>query len=229
MNSKIVVFTSILLASGLYSLSFLLPQEVLIESFESKTSLGKNVYNKIGLISTKEKDIWLMNQNHSELKGNWDELKIVVDKTKTPYQANFFQLKGNKEIEYRISCFKCHANGPRAIRPNYNSQKVSNNVFDKIQVFLWNLKIKHYGNIQTKQNIKVNNKYRKVPLKHPGFIANKVIKSKTCSLCHGKDSYMGREELRFQQKGTIKHLVETGAMPPWPLNLSMKEKHNLLN
>ena len=39
---------------------------------------------------------------------------------------------------------------------------------------------------------------------------------------------MGREELRFQQKGTIKHLVETGAMPPWQLNLSMKEKHNLL-
>lgn len=215
------IAVSILGVTFLVSLSTILKldKEVVIESIESKTSRGGKVFNKIKLLSDNKEDIWLMKQNHRELKGEWDELKIVVNKTKRPYKAYFSQLKNGIETEFRVSCFKCHANGPRAIRPNLKSKIINNNFVDRILVFAWNLKIKHYGNIESPQNVKLNEKYRKVPLKYEGQLDNKVIKVESCNLCHGTNSYLGRAQLVYQQKATILHLVRTGQMPPWPFKL----------
>lgn len=195
-------------------------KEVLIESIESKTAEGFHVYNKIQFIPGENKDIWLMKQNHNKLKGQWDELKIEVDKTTKPYQASYFQFEKGVESEYRVACYRCHANGPRAIRPNYKSKLVENDFLDKLTILKWNLVIKHYGKISTPQDIHLNEKQRKTPLKYMGKFDNRKIFAKTCNLCHGKDSYMGRSDLVMQQKGTILHLIRNGDMPPWPFKLS---------
>lgn len=202
--------------------------EVLIESVESKTGEGKAVYNKIKFMTEENKDIWLMKQNHTDLKGEWDELKIEVDKSSTPYKASYFQLKEGKEIEYRMSCYKCHANGPRLIRANYKSSKVKYSLKDRVTIMLWNLKIKHYGKVQTPQDIRIGSDYRKVPLKHTGRIDNKILNIKTCNLCHGENSFLGRSALVKQQVGTIMHLVKEKQMPPWPFKLSDKEMGSLI-
>jgi hypothetical protein len=202
--------------------------EILIESIESKTSAGKKIFNKIKLTSTSTKDVWEMKQNYSKLHGSWDQLKIEVDKTSKPFKASYFQYKDGVESNYRVACYKCHANGPRAIRANYKSKLVENTYLEKLKITLWNLKIKHYGEIETPQDIKLKTKYRKVPLKYIGRKDMKVIASKTCDLCHGDQSYMGRKQLVYQQKTTIKHLILNGEMSPWPLSLSAIEKEELL-
>ena len=213
------------------SLSFLqnMDRQVLIESIESKTSEGDNVYNKIKFLEGDDKDIWLMDQNHSELKGEWDNLKIEIDKTQKPFVARYFQLKNGKQTEFRVACYKCHANGPRAIRANYDSKLVKNSILDKAQIMAWNFKIKHYGTIKTPQNIKLGNEYRKIPLKYAGALDNKIIKAKACIGCHSKESFLGRTELKLQQKTTILHLVKTNQMPPWPLTLSERDKTELMS
>jgi hypothetical protein len=204
-----------------------LEREILIESIESKTSDGQNVYNKIKLSSTPDKDVWLMNQNHTDLKGDWDELKIIVDKKEKPYKAYFSQLQNGKEVNFRVACFKCHSNGPRAIRANFKSNVVSNSIIDRAQIFSWNLKIKHYGTVETPQDIKLGNKFREIPLKYEGRMDNKVINVKTCNLCHTEESILGRKKLVMQQKTTIRHLIKTGEMPPWPFKLTREDKVEL--
>jgi hypothetical protein len=214
---------------GILSLYFFITfeNEILIESVESKTSDGKKVFNKIKLKQFPQKDIWFMRQNHNELKGDWDELKITVDKSVKPYKAYYSQLKNGKEVNYRVACFKCHANGPRAIRANLKSKIVDSNFLDRAQVVAWNLKIKLYGTVETPQNIRVGVKYRKVPLKYEGRMDNKVVNIKTCNLCHSEKSFLGRKNLVLQQKTTILHLVSSGEMPPWPFKLTEQDKIEL--
>ncbi|MFT6631031.1 MAG: mono/diheme cytochrome c family protein [Bacteriovoracaceae bacterium] len=226
---KLMMAVTISGVVGILSLHSLIlfENEILIESLESNTSDGKKVFNKIKLKVFPEKDIWFMSQNHNELKGDWDQLKITVDKRVKPYKAYFSQLKNGKEVEYRVSCYKCHANGPRAIRANLKSKIVDHSFLDRAQVIAWNFKIKHYGTVETPQNIRLGAKYRKVPLKYEGRVDNKVVNLKTCSLCHSEQSFLGRKNLVLQQKTTILHLVRSGEMPPWPFKLSKEDKIEL--
>jgi cbb3-type cytochrome oxidase cytochrome c subunit len=69
-----------------------------------------------------------MGQSHNGIhytKSAWDRIKIVVDKATEPYTATYHQIKNGIEIELRAACFICHANGPRAVRPNYESSSVN--------------------------------------------------------------------------------------------------------
>ena len=136
----------------LYTLLALLggfDNSVFFESLESKTSEGEAVYNKISLSQNDHQDIWIMKQSHRGINAHkWDKIKIIVDKTKTPYEASFQQLKNNKPIEFKTSCFRCHANGPRLIRPNYQSKEVKLNSKDKLTILKWNILIKSYGEIR---------------------------------------------------------------------------------
>ena len=120
---------------------------VLFQSLESKTVTGEAVYNKIKWFSDSDKDIWMMSQSHNGPQfpeEKWDRLAIIVDKKyKT---AQFLQLKPgplqwtedlvSQQVPYRVSCFMCHANGPRAIRPTGSS------LFAEAKILLWNFKIK---------------------------------------------------------------------------------------
>jgi hypothetical protein len=213
---------SIFFGAGIVGLLFFHIQsdQILIESIESKTIEGNPVHNKISFAQNQNEDIWYMKQTHE--KGEWDELKIVVDKTQNPKRVYYYQYKNNQEVKYRASCFLCHANGPRAIRPNWESKEVKNSLKDKMVVALWNFKIKTYGKIITPQN-----KHIDPPLKYSGKLDTTPLQIKTCQRCHGSENFLGRSALQRQQVTTMVHLVDRGEMPPWPYKMSDEEKKYL--
>lgn len=214
---------------GLTNCTLSKPQ-VLIESIESKTEKNEPIFNKISFVEGKNKDTWLMKQSHKGVHAktaDWEELKIEVDKTKMPHVARFYQLKNNKEIEYRVACYLCHANGPRAIRANLNSKNIEYDLKDLYTINYWNLKIKMYGKVKTAEETSLESKKRKTPLKFEGAYMNEMLNVKTCNYCHGTESFWGRAPLKRQHFMAIKHLVKTKAMPPWPFQLSAEEEKEI--
>jgi hypothetical protein len=93
-----VVFLTLSLAITLGSLlydGFFNQAPIVFESLQSKTKSGMPVFNRIQFLPGWEQDIWLMQQSHDGLDMNyvhWDRLAIVVDKTKSPCEAAFYQL-----------------------------------------------------------------------------------------------------------------------------------------
>ena len=145
---KIYLTLPILTLALLYAgLSFWLQglDTLLIESLESKTKTGGDIYNKIKFIQKEKLDIWMMKQSHQGLSNeeDWDRLAIVVDKSIKPHKARFYQLESGplmwtgkaKEIPYKVACFLCHSNGPRAIRPSLESSVVPLSFKERLKVF----------------------------------------------------------------------------------------------
>ena len=132
------------LLGALFGLPFLFAlyddTPLLFESLESKTENFAPVYNEIRWISEGGKDIWMMNQSHDgPLSQAPDRLAIVVDKRARA--AKFFQLtqgplhweKSPQPIDYKVSCFMCHSNGLRAIRPRTTSATAPLTLFDRVK------------------------------------------------------------------------------------------------
>ena len=198
---------------------------VMIESTESQTSEFKEVYNKIKYTSSMNQDSLKMKQSHSGVHSKlWDDLEIRIDKSKTPYQVSYHQYKDGKESEYRASCYLCHANGPRLIRPNYQSQSAPLSAKEKLIIHAMNLRIKSYPRMETVKNDSLK---RIVPLKYEGKLETTSLTVKTCTFCHNSNTFWGRGELKRQQMNTISHLVSTKQMPPWPFKLDKKEQEQL--
>ena len=204
---------------------------VVMESFESKTKDKDPVFNEITIQPGDKKDIWLMAQSHNGIhysKSKWDQIKIVVDKTTEPYSATYHQVKNGKEIELRAACYICHANGPRAIRPNYESSSVKYSLKDKALIGMMNLRIKTYGRIKMKKsNLILDGRPRQRPLAYDGPKNWQELNIPTCLKCHNDSGFLSRGMLKGQQYGTIEHLTKTGAMPPWPYKLDEEEKKQL--
>jgi mono/diheme cytochrome c family protein len=204
---------------------------VLIESRESKTASGHPVYNKISYVSGEYEDVWTMRQSHQGLSmpaDKWDEIRITVDKSQRPYLARFQQIQDGQEVEFKASCFTCHANGPRSIRPNYDSKDVNVDLIDRAKVVLMNLRMKAYGRVEVAlENYKLRGEFREQPFKFFGKADMAPVQIKTCTLCHNSNGVLGRSVLQRQHAGTIRHLVGTGQMPPWPFTLSEAEKKEL--
>lgn len=200
--------------------------EILIQSKESKTQEGHAVFNKIKIETHGDQDIWTMRQSHNGLHApmnEWDTIRIIVDKKSK--LVRYQQLKGNQEIELKAACYTCHANGPRAIRPDFDSTKVTYSLKDRITIAVMNLKMKSYGRVSiNEESFKLHGNFREVPLKFFGKSDNSVLNVKSCTLCHNKDHFWGRGELVRQQAGTIGHLVKTGQMPPAPFTISSEDK-----
>ncbi len=204
---------------------------VLIESKESKNKSNEEVFNRISFVPGLKQDIWLMRQSQDGLgleAKKWDELSIVVDKTTTPFTVSYHQYENGKEIEYRASCYLCHANGPRAIRPNLDSKTVQNSAWEKIKISAMNLRIHTYGKIALDCNeALLNGKERITHLGYDHFPESEVLNVPTCLKCHNEDGFLGRGKLKKQQLSTIDHLTKTKAMPPWPYSLNAEEKREL--
>jgi hypothetical protein len=202
-------------------------QEILIESLESKNINGEEVYNKISFYSKDNQDIWEMKQSHQGVnlhEGQWDELKIVVDKTTTPNSVSYHQLENGKESEYKVSCFLCHANGPRAIRANFKTKNVKTPFSDRLKIYLWNFRIKSYGRVVLKQD----SLKRKVSVQFSKPHLNQKLNVPTCLKCHHEnDDFFSRGPLLRQHFMSIKYLVDNKQMPPWPFSLSKKEKKEI--
>ena len=196
-------------------------KEIIFESAESKTSNGKVVFNKIQLTQKGGIDTWKMKQSHYGLRSEkWDNIKIIVNTNKEPYQVSYHQIKDNKEIDYSANCLRCHSNGPRLIRPSVNN---TFSLKEKMTLQYWNLTIKGYGSMETKINKLL--KTRELKLLVPKQY--KTIKHQRCIKCH----YNGgpRAALTSFQQGSIIHLIKNKQMPPWPYKLSLKEKNDILS
>lgn len=226
------------LLTGLMVYIFTDDHEVFIESKESKTTLGGPVFNKIRLLSFKDKDVWMMNQSHHGSllqESSWDRLAIVVDKSKSPYVARFYQLEPGTlnwkdeltERPYKVSCFVCHNNGPRAIRPNYESPFDPTSLRDRLKIAYWNRKIKLYGRVVPDPIHDLRDQTAIPPFRFRSTYENEPLKVATCTLCHKESGFLARGLLRRQQLPTIRFMLESGQMLPLDMSLSSKEKLEL--
>lgn len=213
-----------------------LSRAVLFQSLESKTKTGGPVFNEIRWIPGLEKDIWMMRQSHEGLglpKNEWDRLAIIVDKTATPPSALFLQLPPGelswsenlkeKAIKNRVSCFMCHANGPRAIRPE--ETKFPLGAMDKVQLYILNRWIKNYGRIVEDPLHNLKDPLLEVPVRFRGSFENETLKMEICTSCHKEGKDKERGFLTRQNALSISFMINQGFMPPSrKLTDSEKEK-----
>jgi len=185
----------------------LLPNEVSFTSKESKTIEHKEVLNKVTLKRFPSKDIWIMQQYHSGHNNKeWDTIEIIINKEKSPYSVLYLQKDGDKKIPLKADCFRCHVNGPRIIRPKYNLS-----IKEKAIVFAYNSIMKSYGKVAQPQ-------YK-----------NKGTKLKALNACLDCHNGMIRSILKKEHSDTITFLVQNNYMPPWPHQISKKEKKEILH
>jgi hypothetical protein len=177
----------------------------------------------------------MMQQSHSGMsspESTWDRLAIVVDKTKSPKVAKFYQLEPggfklelDKQKEYRASCFMCHANGPRAIRPDRGGLRLS--LRDEIQIAFWNLKVKTYGRVILDAAQEALRAADRVPLRYHGRLSEAQLQVQTCLKCHREKGLIARGLLTRQNALAIEFMVEKGYMPPLGFSLRNNEKEQI--
>lgn len=216
-----------LFCAGLFAISNFSDGSIEIESLESKTNDGAPVYNRIWRSVRGPFDIWMMQQSHQgpNLAHNlWDRLAIVVDRNNQT--ARFYQLEPgelvwsekSKDVPFKVACFLCHANGPRAIRPNFASLDAPLSWKNSARIFTWNLRIKTYGRILPDPvHLPAGTRFRA-----EGTFANERLPARTCALCHN-NHWWGRGELLRQHFMPIRFMLKNGNMPPPGIPLSMDE------
>ncbi len=207
----------IIMGTTLYSF---LSSPIVIESAESRTVDGKPVFNEIQWKMSGGKEIWTMRQSHAGKtlpKKNWDSLSIVMED-----KAKFLQFDPatGKRMEYKVSCFMCHSNGPRAIRPAEGSI----GVLDQVKVSLLNLRIKLYGRVKAEILPQIG----ETPFRHEGKISNAPLELPRCTKCHNETSFFARGTLTRQNSLTINFMVNKEHMPPLG-SLSFRERQYLEN
>lgn len=209
---------------------FLDSRPIFIESVESKTVELKPVFNRIHFEPGLKKDTWVMQQSHSGAKAqghDWDRIAIVVDKEKA--EAEFFQLIPgelaspdlNRKLPFRASCFMCHSNGPRAIRPNFDSNDAKLSLWNRARLVAWNLRVKTYGKLKP-----VNPTATGFQL--TGKSLNSPLDVKACTKCHKEGGLFSRGILTRQQFMPIRFMIEQGHMPPPGFSLTPEEKNEIL-
>ena len=237
---SLLLCASILIGGTFYYYTSLDDKIIIIESEESKNEKLESVFNQIRFIPGNKKDVWMMNQSHFGANppiNKWERLAIVIDKSKKPMTARYYQLSPgelewseyltSKRVNYRASCFTCHSNGPRAIRPIYGSTLSPLGFSDQLKVQFLNLRIKTYGRIKFDEQHKKEDLKQVPPFHYSNERELEPLKIKTCLKCHSEDGFFSRGHLVRQQSGTINHLVEAGHMPPTGFKLSHDEKKQL--
>ncbi len=190
---------------------------ILFQSAESLTTEGGPVFNEITWGWKDGKEVWSMRQSHGGKnlpREKWDSLAIVMDK-----KASFLQMKPgtHERMEYKVSCFMCHSNGPRAIRPEPGSLSFT----DNMKVNLLNIRIKLYGRVKAETLPQIG----KTPFRHEGKISNESLKLSRCTNCHKEDGFFARGELTRQNTITISYMVGKKHMPPIGKLTTEEEKY----
>lgn len=196
--------------------------EIAFESLESRTRDGAPVYNRIRFERRGDLDVWLMRQSHQgpELPAHrWDRLAIVVDRSRVPKTARYYQLEpgplewsaGAREVPFRAACFMCHNNGPRRIRPDAGSRDFALGLRERLTLEFWNLRMKSYGRVVVSPEQETSAPGHGSPFRYGGAFDNQVLSLGACVKCHNEEG--GRGALRRQQAGTIQFMVERGFMP----------------
>lgn len=225
------IFVLVLLGGALAGFSVFDGKAVFLQSWESKTIHGDPVYNEIQFFPGRDRDVWMMNQSHHGAQvapEQKDRLAIVIDKTQEPFRAQFLQLQPGplvweeslfqKQVEYRVSCFLCHNNGPRALRPDPQSSG------SLLKIFAWNLRIKSYGRILNQES---GFQHQKVPFQFHDKVLNETLNVPACLKCHDDQGFLSRGRLSRHQVMTIEFMVKNKQMPPPGFSITEKEKQDL--
>lgn len=225
MPIKIVVFILIAL-SGFVTGWHAIPPHFFVAEFvshESKHVNGDPIYNRILLLTKGDEEIWMMQQQQKQYDSHfqkWDRLAIVVNnlqKTVQFYQLRPGPLEWTTEtrqmaIPNKVNCLICHANGPRAIRPD---PKTSLSWKNRLQIMLWNQRIKRSPRLST-EHVQQKNFDKDYPS------AKSQLLIKACARCHN-DSENGRGYLTTQHRFSIVFMLENHLMPPQSAALPKKE------
>ena len=174
-----------------------------------------------------------MEQSHDGVKAplsQWDKIGINVNLEPKKRIAEFYQYKPGdevishhqKQIGLRATCFMCHSNGPRAIRPNLKSSKVQVSLWDQARIQLWNLRIKSYGPMASTAPVP-----SKKPFRYTHPVANRVLQVKACTRCHNSQDTFGRGELTKQNLFTIRFMLESKLMPPMGFELTQEDQRKI--
>lgn len=224
---KILVFLLALCASVIALLYFVVQQPLLFISWESKTIDDQEVYNRIKFIPGWNTDTWIMQQSHQGLElppHNWDRLAIVVDKSKSPHQAHFYQFEAGElklgthaeQSAYRAPCASCHVSGPRAIRP----LEISG--LQWLKTTILNFRIKTYVQVES---LAGQPEQAHAPFRRVASALKTKLALKSCSACHGENTI--RNALTLDHMTTVQFLIKNKQMPPWPLSLALEDEEYL--
>ena len=211
---------------------------VFIESDESRTTENGSVFNQIRFQQRADQDIWMMNQSHQGLNAaqpSWDRLAIVVDKAKSPPTARFYQLEPGaldwdpnaRKREFRVSCFLCHSNGPRNIRPNKNSNEVPLRFMDKVRIQIWNLRMKSYGRVVYDPVHDDRDKTALSPFRIRSAFENEKLEVGACTKCHNETGRFARGFLTRQNAPTIEFMLAKQHMPPFWFGVSEGDRRQI--
>ena len=193
-------------------------------SRESKTLDHGNVYNRIKYLPGWDQDVWIMQQSHDGFNqgfNEWDRLTIVVNKKHRHHLATFYQFApgpsnfnpDDAPRPYRAPCLSCHANGPRAIRPQ------SIGYWQSFKVALLNLRIKSYLEVK---NVAGQSATKDAPFKRDHPALDTPLPLTSCLTCHRSNGI--RSPLTLRHAATAKFLVDSGAMPPFPFNIGEDDR-----
>ena len=226
MKKMIFIFLgSLLFIAGSLLFFILNPTALKFQSLESVTETGAPVFNEILWVPGLKKDIWLMRQSHHGHhldEKQWDRLAIVVDKSRSPKVAQFYQLKsGDLSFEPTLAmplkarCYACHANGPRSIHMNTQSEWIKTTWSKRVTAALWNLRIKTYGQVKGQAALQFQ---EGIVFSSQLPLLKKKLTLKSCAFCHSENAL--RQPLHFEHLGTMRFLVKNKIMPPFPFQIS---------
>ena len=130
------------------------------------------------------------------------------------------------EKKYSVACALCHSNGPRLIRPNWNSSRAPLSLTEKVFITLWNFRIKTYGPIK---NIGQEG------LHLPGEKWKKLLTVQSCIGCHKIENrnwipwFLTRKPLTRENFLSIRFLLNEGSMPPRLHKVTESDYTEILN
>ena len=191
--------------------------------------------------SDKNQDLWLMEQSHDDNavaenskffeQASFVSIAVDLDKNKNSDAQTVAHFKEHNpsgsaplpinhpknaypwpsEKKYSVACALCHSNGPRLIRPNWNSTRAPLSLTEKTFITLWNFRIKTYGPIK-------NTGYEGLHL--PGEKWKKLLAVQSCTGCHKIENrnwipwFLTRKPLSRENFLSIRFLLNEGSMPP---------------
>jgi hypothetical protein len=184
-------------------------------SGESKGLHNEAVTNRIHLHQIGNCDVWQMRQrgrNEPDQPTTWSLIAIVVVKSSPKPKAFYYQFAAEpvaprrlpRSIEPEANCARCHASGPRAVRPEGELAAAP-------IVKAWNKLIGTYGVIDD-QLVRAKDS-QKFPIP-------------SCRGCHDSSGFI-RGDLTRQHQGSVEYLTKHAQMPPDAHPLSPAEKECL--
>jgi hypothetical protein len=179
-------------------------------SGESYTGKGGHVVNNVRFLKQKDFDVWLMEQKSAGTHEK-NHIAIVVEKgfkTYTSYYFEFEIAQGKVQpVPFTAACFRCHASGPRAIRPQKSPWTVDLNEKQIATIRDWNDTISAYGVVETFWP-KYDPADNESPIKINSATAEEPFPNLKCVKCHSENGR--RAPLQRQHMDSILYLLSHG-------------------